>query len=58
MTGQPAMTLPLGETKDNLPIGVQIIASFGNEKSLFQVAKDLEEASPWFERKPKFIKNI
>ena len=57
MTGQPAITLPLGETKDNLPVGVQIVSSFGNEISLFQLAKDLEEASPWFERKPQFFKN-
>lgn len=50
LTGQPAMSVPLHWTEDNLPIGAQFIAPVGAEGLLFQLATQLEEANPWFER--------
>jgi amidase len=47
VTGQPAMNLPLFWNKEGLPIGVQFAAPFGDEKTLFQLARQLEEAAPW-----------
>jgi len=52
MTGQPAMSVPLYWSKDNLPIGMQFIARFGDETTLFQLAAQLEKAQPWRDRKP------
>ncbi|MER9726980.1 MULTISPECIES: amidase [unclassified Mesorhizobium] len=53
ITGQPAVALPLGESTEGLPIGIQIIGRFGDESTLVRVARDLEEARPWKERRPK-----
>lgn len=42
-TGQPAVSLPLGRSREGLPIGVQLVASFGREDLLLAVARQLEE---------------
>ena len=47
LTGQPAITLPLGQSKTGLPIGVQFVARFGAEATLLQLASALEAAMPW-----------
>lgn len=51
-TGQPAASLPLAWSADGLPIGVQLVARFGDEASLLKVSAELEEARPWFDRRP------
>ena len=51
-TGQPAITLPLGWSKSNLPIGVQFIGRFGDESSLIRLASYLEREMPWQDRIP------
>ncbi|CDX53564.1 Amidase (fragment) [Mesorhizobium plurifarium] len=53
ITGQPAVSLPLGESIEGLPIGIQIVGRFGDESTLVRVARDVEEARPWKERRPK-----
>lgn len=52
LTGQPAMSVPLSWTKDNLPTGVQFIAPMGDEYTLLQLARQLEQAKPWFDKVP------
>ncbi|GII56289.1 amidase [Planotetraspora thailandica] len=54
ISGQPAISLPLGRSEGGLPIGVQIIASYGREDVLFRIAAQLELAMPWKERSPRF----
>lgn len=46
-TGQPAISLPLAVDVTGLPIGVQLVAAFGREDLLLQVAAQLEQAAPW-----------
>ena len=40
--GLPAINLPIGFTKNNLPIGLQIIGPYGSDYSLLQIAKTIE----------------
>jgi amidase len=51
-TGQPAISLPLGQTEDGLPVGVQLVAAFGREDLLLRVAAQIEQAAPWTDRMP------
>ncbi len=51
-TGNPAISLPLHWSKNNLPIGIQFAGAFGNELLLLQLANQLEQAQPWINRKP------
>ncbi len=51
-TGQPAVSLPLGWPDDGLPRGVQLVAAYGRDDVLIRVGSQLEEAAPWFDRRP------
>jgi len=50
--GSPAMSVPLGWSRDGLPLGVQFAAPFGDEATLFRLGAQLEAAQPWFDRRP------
>jgi amidase len=51
-TGQPAISVPLHWTPDGLPCGMQFLARFGDEATLFRLAAQLEQEKPWFNRRP------
>jgi amidase len=57
ITGQPAMSLPLGQTESQLPIGIQFIAHYGDEATLFRLAGQLEQERLWMHRQPPICIN-
>jgi amidase len=52
LTGTPAMSMPLHHTAQGLPLGVQVIGRMGDEATLLQLATQVEQAAPWFDRLP------
>ncbi|HCK76220.1 MAG TPA: amidase, partial [Gammaproteobacteria bacterium] len=49
-TGAPAASVPLSKTEHGLPIGIQIGASLGQEKTLLRLAHAFEVERPWHSR--------
>ncbi len=47
ISGAPAISLPAGMSKAGLPIGVQLAAALGHERTLLELAFELEESAPW-----------
>jgi amidase len=54
ISGHPAISLPIGQSREGLPIGVQLVAGYGREDLLLRVATQLEQAVPWHARVPPF----
>ncbi len=52
VTGQPAISLPVGQSEAGLPIGVQFVAQTGREDMLIRLATQLEQALDWSTRVP------
>jgi amidase len=46
-SGQPAASLPIGLTRDGLPIGAQLVGSSDGDLRVLQVSRQLERAAPW-----------
>lgn len=53
MTGQPAISLPLHWTPENLPVGIQLVGRPMQESTLLALAAQLEAARPWADRHPE-----
>lgn len=47
LTGQPAISVPVHMTGENLPLGVQFVAAKGSDERLLQVAHQLEQSDLW-----------
>jgi amidase len=53
VTGQPAISLPIHHDEvSGLPVGVQLVASPWQEELLLQLARILELAHCWTDRRP------
>ncbi|WNI18802.1 amidase [Actinacidiphila sp. ITFR-21] len=51
-TGVPAITLPGPPSPDGLPVGFQLLARYGADRLLLDVARDYESGFPWADRRP------
>jgi aspartyl-tRNA(Asn)/glutamyl-tRNA(Gln) amidotransferase subunit A len=52
VTGQPAVTVPAGWTRDGMPVGLQIAGGWRRDDLVVQMAAQYEEARPWAHVRP------
>lgn len=47
LSGQPAISLPIGTDDNGMPVGVQLMADLAREDLLLRLAGQLEASAPW-----------
>ena len=52
VTGQPSMSLPLGSSRDGLPLGVMVTGRPADEATLLRLAAQVQAAVDWTGRRP------
>jgi len=52
VTGQPAVSLPVGRTPDGLPVGAMLAGAVGADALVLAVAAQIERFGPWADRHP------
>jgi amidase len=50
LTGHPVVVIPVGQTKDGLPIGMQIVGKRWKEMELLAIAQQLTQITGDFQR--------
>jgi len=53
LAGIPGLSLPCGMTKNDLPVGLQILGRHFDEETVLRAAYAYEQATEWHLRKPK-----
>ena len=53
LAGIPGLSIPCGFTKDNLPIGLQLLCPPFEEERLLRAARMYEAATDWHTRRPR-----
>jgi amidase len=51
-SGLPAISLPATWTKNDIPIGVQLVGRYGDEATILRLSAQLEQVRPWIQRRP------
>jgi amidase len=47
VTGEPAISLPVAQSADGMPVGMMLSADPGQDALLLELAYELEDARPW-----------
>jgi aspartyl-tRNA(Asn)/glutamyl-tRNA(Gln) amidotransferase subunit A len=53
LAGIPGISIPCGFTKNNLPIGLQLLGRHFDEESVIRAAYAYEQATEWHRKRPK-----
>ncbi|NGM89094.1 amidase [Parapusillimonas sp. SGNA-6] len=53
--GLPAISLPCPAEPGCLPVGLQLVAPYGNDVTLLRLALEFESAAPWEHRRPALL---
>ncbi len=53
LVGIPGMSTPCGFSDKGMPVGLQILSSHFNEKAIFKVAHNFQQATDFHLKKPK-----
>ena len=56
ITSTPSMSVPLHWNDAGVPIGVHFMAGYGQDGLLFRLAGQLEQANPWWDRRPSMAR--
>lgn len=54
LTGHPAVVIPIGQTEDELPIGMQIVGKRWKEMELLSIAQQIDNAIGGFQHPPGY----
>jgi amidase len=52
VTGQPAVSVPVGATADGLPVGAMLAGRLGDDGTVLAAAAQIEQIVPWRDRHP------
>ena len=55
MTSHPAASVPAGFTKDNLPVGIQIVGRYRDDFGVLQLAHAFEQETKVWQRRPPIV---
>lgn len=55
LSGNPALTVPAGWTREGLPVGLQLVGPWYGEAQLLKIAAELEWLAPWAGRRPPLL---
>ena len=55
LTGQPALSLPMGLGDDGLPVGLQVMGRRFDDAAVFALGAAFERATPWRDLRPPAI---
>jgi len=58
LTGQPAVSLPAGLTRDGLPVGIQLVGRHLADAVLIRLAAAFEALRPWADQRPDIVRRI
>jgi amidase len=58
VTGQPAISVPVGFADDGLPTAVQLVGHPLGEETLLQVAAQMETVRPWAAHRPAIAERV
>jgi aspartyl-tRNA(Asn)/glutamyl-tRNA(Gln) amidotransferase subunit A len=53
LCGLPALSVPCGFTEKNLPVGIQFVASAGDDIAVIQAGRAFQQATDWHRKHPK-----
>ncbi|MDW4499689.1 amidase [Sulfitobacter sp. D35] len=54
-SGQPAVSVPMHWTAEDLPVGVHLAGPYGADEVLIALCAELEQARPWAQRRPETL---